>query len=644
MFAPLLRAAFAAVLIAAPAAADDAGTFRRALILAEGKDWSEAQGLARQSGPVAAAVVDWIRLRDGEGSLREYEDFLAVHGDWPGLPLLRKAGEEFLPDAGEAGRVIAYFSGEEPQTGTGSLALVAALSAAGQAEAAGAELVRGWRSLVLTAEEQDAYLSRYGEALAEHNDGRVAAMLKAGEPEQARRMLPYASEGTRRVAEARIALQTGAKGVTALIDAVPERMAGSWGLAYDRFRWRIKQDLYDDAGALLLERSESAETLGDPAKWSDWRRTLARREMRVGDAKTAYRMAARHHLTETDEDYADLEWLAGYIALRKLDDPETALTHFRRVRAAAEGPITLARAGYWEGRAAEALGRGDQATAAYAFAADYPWVFYGLLAGERTGRTFDTRLAGGEDYPPLPAPLTGSSAYQAAALLDQAGNRTLAARFLLHLAGGLSGQEIGALAGQAIEWNDAYLALVLAKAAADKGVIWPRAYYPLMGMHKLDLPVPNALALAIARRESEFNPEAVSGAGARGLMQVMPGTAKMMAAKLGVDYSPGKLTSDPLYNARLGSAYLAGLVEEFGRSPVLVASGYNAGPGRPRQWMQDRGDPRSADVDVVDWIEAIPFRETQTYVMRVAESWFVYRARLGEDMSGVSFTVKLKGQ
>jgi soluble lytic murein transglycosylase len=229
-------------------------------------------------------------------------------------------------------------------------------------------------------------------------------------------------------------------------------------------------------------------------------------------------------------------------------------------------------------------------------------------------------------------------------VMQAAGQHDLMVRFLLHLSEGLSGEDVGRLAGQAIEWNDAHLALVLAKAAADKGVLYPRAYFPFMGMHKLDLPVPNALALAIARRESEFNPQAVSSVGARGLMQVMPGTAKMMAGKLGVAYDAGRLTSDPLYNAKLGSAYLAGLVDEFGNSPVLVAAGYNAGPGRPRQWIAERGDPRRDDVDVVDWIEAIPFRETQNYVMRVAESYYVYRARLGEDMTGVSFTEKLKGR
>jgi soluble lytic murein transglycosylase len=624
-------------------AADDIGIARAALTLAAGQDWPDAADRARAAGPVTTDIVTWMRLRDGEGTFGEYQDFLARHGDWPGMALLRKAGEDALGGA-DAGSVIGYFAALAPQTGTGCLALAGALAATGRPDDAAAEVVRGWRGLMLTAEEQDAFLSRYGEALKEHNDGRVAAMLRAGEPEQARRMLDYASEGTRKVAEARIALQTDGKGVTALVKAVPDTFKGSWGLAYDRFRWRIRQNLYDDAAALLLERSDSAESLGDPAVWADWRRTLARREMRAGHAKTAYRLASRHHLTEGD-DFKDLEWLAGYIALQKLGDAETALKHFRRFRAAVDGPISLSRAGYWEGRAAEALGRTDEANAAYGFAAEYQSAFYGLLAAEKIGRTFDARLAGGEEYPAMQgASFAGSSVFQAAVVMQAAGQHDLMVRFLLHLSEGLSGEDVGRLAGQAIEWNDAHLALVLAKAAADKGVLYPRAYFPFMGMHKLDLPVPNALALAIARRESEFNPQAVSSVGARGLMQVMPGTAKMMAGKLGVAYDAGRLTSDPLYNAKLGSAYLAGLVDEFGNSPVLVAAGYNAGPGRPRQWIAERGDPRRDDVDVVDWIEAIPFRETQNYVMRVAESYYVYRARLGEDMTGVSFTEKLKGR
>ena len=496
----------------------------------------------------------------------------------------------------------------------------------------------------MTAAEQQAFLSRFGEALKDHHDGRVAAMLAAELSDDARRMLPLASAGTRAVAEARIALQTSGNGIDGLIAAIPPKMAGSPGLAYDRFRWRIRKDRYDEAADLLLERSDSAESLGDPERWADWRRTLARREMREGDAARAYRIAARHHLSD-GSNYADLEFVAGYVALRKLGDADTALAHFRRMRAAANGPITLGRAGYWEGRALEELGRPDEARAAYALGAAFQSSFYGQLSAERLGKPLDPTLTGSETYPDWRgAAFTQSSVFRAAVLLQESGNGVLSTRFLLHLSEGLSGDDIGRLAGLAIDWNDANKALLLAKAAADKGVIWPRAYFPMMGMHKLDLPVPNWLALAIARRESEFNPAAVSGAGARGLMQVMPATAKMMAGKIGLPYDSGRLTSDPHYNAALGSAYLAGLIEEFGTSPLLVASGYNAGPGRSRQWIEKFGDPRGDNVDVVDWVEHIPFRETQTYVMRVAESLAIYRARLSGETGAIRITDELKGR
>lgn len=238
--------------------------------------------------------------------------------------------------------------------------------------------------------------------------------------------------------------------------------------------------------------------------------------MRLGDARKAYKIAARHHLSE-GTDYSDLEWLSGYIALRKLGQAELAVEHFRRVRAAANGPISLSRAGYWEGRALEDLGRADEARAAYSLAAQFQSAFYGQLAAERLGLTLDPTLAGGEAYPDWRgAAFTQSGVFQTAVLAEAAGGQAIAVRFMLHLAEGLSGDDIGRLAGLAIDWNDANMALVLAKAAADKGRIWPRAYFPMMGMHKLDLPVPNALALSIARRESEFNPRAVSGAGRGG--------------------------------------------------------------------------------------------------------------------------------
>lgn len=642
-----LRAAPLALAILMPfgaARADDAAGFRAALAAADQRDWPTAVLHAQKAGPLAAAVTDWQRLRDGRGGFAEYVDFLARYPDWPGLPLLRQKGEAAIDADTSADAVIGYFAKAKPQTGMGSLALIAAYQARGMGQAAAEEAARAWRSLAMDAAEHDLFLARHGGVLKDHHDGRIAAMLRAGNLSDARRMLPLASAYTRAVAEARIALQADEKGIDALIAKLPEAAASSGGLAYDRFRWRIRKDLYDSAGELLLERSASAEALDDPAQWADWRRRLARKEMREGDASRAYRMAARHHLT-AGADYADLEWLAGYIALRKLGDARTALAHFDRFAQAVNGPISLSRAGYWRGRAYEALEMAGEAQAAYAEGARYPTAFYGLLAAEKVGLPLSPAMTGAESYPDWRAQrFAQSTVLLAARELMAAGDQTLAARFLLHLAEGLSGEEIGALAGMAVEADEAYIALSLAKAAADKGVIWPAAYFPVPALSGLDLPVRPELALSIARRESEFNHTVISHAGARGLMQVMPGTAEMMARKIGVGYEKAKLTTDWQYNARLGAAYLDQLVAEFGNSPLLVATGYNAGPGRSRRWIEELGDPRAEGVDPIDWIEAIPFRETQTYVMRVAESLPIYRARLSGQTGSLRFTEELKGR
>jgi soluble lytic murein transglycosylase len=351
--------------------------------------------------------------------------------------------------------------------------------------------------------------------------------------------------------------------------------------------------------------------------------------LREGTARDAYRLAARHPLSEGSA-YADLEWLAGFIALRRLNDPQTALRHFQNLRTAVSTPISLGRAGYWEGRAREALGDAAGAQAAYEFGGEHQSGFYGLLAAEKAGLPMDGVYAtGGPEFPDWrSAAFASSSVLAAGQLLLRAGERPLGARFLAHLAEGLNSLELGQLSEMALSTGELYAAVTVAKAAAERGVILPRAYFPVHELAKADLPVAPELALAVARRESEFNPAAGSGAGALGLMQLMPGTAQDMARATGVEYARGRLTSDPSYNARLGSAYLAKLIADFGANPILVAVGYNAGPGRVRSWVAARGHPGAPDVDAVDWIEMIPFTETRTYVMRVAESLPIYRARL----------------
>ena len=625
-----------------PVWADTTQAMRTALELAAGKDWDGALAVA-PSG-VGRDVIEWQRLRAGDGRLGEYEDFLQRRPDWPGLPLLREKGEEAVARSTDPARVIAWFDAGLPETGRGAIAYVRALLAAGRAADAETEAMRAWASLPFAADEEQAMIDLAPEAVSFVHELRLDNLLWEGRAKEAERMLPRVPQDLRALARARLALQSQSKGVTGLIEAVPKAQASDAGLAYDRFIWRMKKDLYDEAAELILERSKSAESLGRPEAWAERRAVLARYLMRNGRAKEAYRIAANHHLQTNSgaSAYADLEFLSGFIALRRLNDPATALKHFKHLLAGVTTPISLARAHYWIGRAEEAAGQ--DGSASYKAAAKHQTAFYGLLAAERLGLPLDERLLAKPQTPDWRAAgYTQSSVLAAAEMLLKAGDRALAKRFLLHLGESQDATGLAQMADMTLDWGEPHLAVLIAKQAAERGLILPHAYYPVPDFVPDGLQVSRALALSISRRESEFDPAARSSADARGLMQVLPGTAKHMADKLGKTFDASKLLTDPAYNVTMGSAYLAEMVEKFGPSIALVASGYNAGPRRPERWMTEFGDPRRADVDVVDWVETIPFAETRTYVMRVAEGVVIYRAKLKGAVGPVRITEELKG-
>lgn len=625
-----------------PAGADTTQAMRTALELAAGEDWDGALAVA-PSG-VGRDVIEWQRLRAGEGRLGEYEDFLARRPDWPGLPLLREKGEEAVARSDDPARVIRWFEAGPPETGEGAIAYVRALQAAGRAADAETEAMRAWAALPFSPDQEKEMIGLAPEAVGFVHELRLETLLWDGRLREAERMLPRVSEDLQKLARARLALQGEGKGVTGLIEAVPEKRAGDPGLAFDRFIWRMKKDLYDEAAELIQERSTSPESLGRPEAWAERRAILVRYLMRNGRAKEAYRIAANHHIPVDGgaSAYADLEFLSGFIALRRLGDPATAETHFRHLLAGVTTPISLARAHYWIGRAEEAAGK--DGAASYRKAAAHQTAFYGLLAAERLGLSLDASLLARPATPDWQgAGFSQSSVLAAAQLLLRAGDLTLGKRFLLHLGESQDDTGLAQMADMVLAWEEPHLAVLVGKQAAERGLILPHAYYPVPDFIPDGLKVSRALALSIARRESEFDPAARSSADARGLMQVLPGTAKLMAAELGKSFDAGKLTSDPAYNVTMGSAYLAEMVEEFGPSIALIASGYNAGPGRPRRWIGEFGDPRRADVDVVDWVETIPFAETRTYVMRVAEGVVIYRAKLKGAVGPVRITDELKG-
>ncbi len=628
------------------AQADAAADLRAGLSEMRKGDWNEALRVSGQRGSVSRDIIVWHWLRQGFGSSGDVLVFLDRRPDWPGLAWLRRKSEPSFTGA-DPDRVLKFYADTPPQTAEGALNYAVALMAKGQQGEAQADIVTAWRTMPMGSGLQKDYLENFGKLLKPHHAARLDRMLWDGHLVSAAQMLPLVGADDRKLAEARIALQKRAPGVDAKVAAVPKTVADAPGLAFDRFVWRDRKELDDSAIDLMLARSTSPEALGEPDKWAEGRRRLARLEMRQGSAARAYQIAANHHMTpEMGYAYADLEWLAGFLALRRLDDPATAVRHFQNFSTAVQSPISKGRGGYWLGRAYSAQGNAEKAYEAYAVGADNQTSFYGLLAAEQIGRPFDPELATPRRAPHWrQAGFADSSVLEAGLLLLKAGEDNLSERFLTHLVEGLDPVQANQLGDLAIELNEPHLAVMIAKRAATTGTVLPAAYYPVHPVADMGLPMAKEMTLAIARRESEFDPVVISGAGARGLMQVMPATAKLVAQELGIlsGHQTGRLTSDWQYNAKLGANYLSGLAADFNGNVVMMAAGYNAGPRRPISWMQRYGDPRRGQVDVVDWIETIPFSETRNYVMRVAESLPVYRARLGKPALPIPFSQELTG-
>lgn len=632
------------LLTAFPALAERPRPLAAAMDAMRDGDWKTAAKIAGRDGDVATDVIEWARLRAGQGSYGDVMAFLDRRPDWPGEPYLRKQSERVII-AQKDSNVLSFFSQTAAQTPEGVLRHAAALARTGAQTEADALVVKAWQDMPMGSTAQALFLATHGNLLKGHHNHRLDAMLWVGAIENARRMFGLASQADVTVAKARIALRARANGVDTLIARVPNSHATHPGLQYERFVWRAQKGRWDDAKSLLLATSTSAEALGEPEAWGNRRRSMARDEMRDGSAERAYEIAARHFLT-SGSNYADLEWLAGYIALRKLNEPETALQHFKNHDAAVVSPISKGRAGYWRGRALEAAGDVAAADQAYTDAAQHQTSFYGLLAADRAGLPFDTALAAEE----APGDWSDSSVAQAPVfvagmLLQASGELNLAERFWTHLAESLDHDAAAQLAEAALDVDQPHLAVMIGKRTARRAIVVPRGYYPLHPVADQDLPMAPEMVLAIARRESEFDPGVQSGVGARGLMQIMPATGREVAASIGRNgqHSTERLISDPVYNAELGAVYLSRLASRFRGNVVMMSAGYNAGPSRPDRWMLAYGDPRSGNVDMVDWIEHIPFRETRNYVMRVTESLPIYRARLGKNPIPTSFLEELTG-
>jgi soluble lytic murein transglycosylase len=499
--------------------------------------------------------------------------------------------------------------------------------ASGGIDKARAVLSPFWRSQKLEAGDEAAIIKEFGGIIpaADHRF-RMEAMLYAGRQRSAGRVAALA--GAKELADAWAAVLGGDPNAGKLLDAVPasERSAG---YLFAKAKYLHRKKDFAGAADIMLKAPRDRAALVDPDAWWEERRVLSRDLLDRGDIKTAYRLVAAH-FAENPANAIDAEFHAGWYALRGLNDAKAAARHFAAIAAVANTPLGLSRAYYWLGRAAEAGGPGD-AHDDFRKAAAFGTTFYGQLAAARLGaRTIAV------DYPePTDADRKAfeeREAVQAIRRLEAAGYPSRADILYRDLAEQLdSTGELVLLAGLAEKRGDHFLALRVGKIAANRGLNIGALAHPV-GVIPDTADVSGAgaaLAYAIARQESEFNIAAVSGAGARGLLQLLPGTAQEVAKKNGLPYSKDRLTTDAAYNATLGAAFLKDQLGRFDGSYVLTFVGYNAGPRRAQQWVRKYGDPRGKDVDtVVDWIERIPFTETRNYVQRVMENYEVYRMRL----------------
>ncbi|WP_347827535.1 lytic transglycosylase domain-containing protein [uncultured Planktomarina sp.] len=627
--------------VAQNAVASDA--LRAAYSAKEKGNWEEALRLVRPAGDVGVDLIEWDRLRAGKGEFAATTAFLTRRPDWPGLPYLRKRSEITIEADAPPNDVVAFFEGHPPGTAQGSLRLAQALTKQGQSKAALAAAQWGWSSFSMDEALEQEFQDSFGADLTSMHVARLDMLLWQGATSSAERMLPRVNSAQANLAKARLALQNNENGVTRLLANIPQSLKSDPGLAFDRFQWRLGRQQTQGAIEMLAAQSTSAITLGLPEKWAGRRMSLARDLLWDENYQSAYDLAANHHL-DLGDDYAALEWLAGFIALRKLKKPKLALSHFKRHQSAVGSEISLGRTYYWQGRALKAMGQSEPAQMAFANGAKYQTSFYGLLAAEEAGLPMQAGLAGNVVDPDWrQADFVNSSVFKAGLLLISVERSRFGVRFLTHLAESQSPKGMAQLGGMAEELGIPYLELMLGKRASRYGTMMERHFYPLSPLLVQTDEVAPELALAIARRESEFFAGAVSGVGALGLMQVMPRTAKEMAGKLGLRYSRSKMLKDPKFNAKIGIRYLEELTEEFGNSPVHIAAAYNAGPSRARNWTDKLGDPRLGKVDVIDWIEQIPFNETRNYVMRVTESLPNYRARLAGQAVPLNFLAELKG-
>ena len=575
-------------------------------------------------------VLSWMIALSGQSGIPsgEIQNAMNELRGWPAQTSMRRSFElAFAREGHGAHRTIDVLGTAEPESVEGGIALAKAYLAVGDGNKANAAIAPIWREEKLGNRTEKRILSAVGKALtrADHRF-RMHRMFYRDRAKDGLRMGSLAEQVS--LAKARAAVVRRNKKAGSLLNAVAASSKKDPGFLFAQIQQARRSGDAKQAAKLMLTAPKGKEQIVHPDEWWVERRLISREMLDLGDARTAYKIAANHS-AESPSSIAEAEFHAGWYALRYLKDRTRARKHFENILKVSSRPISQARGYYWLGRAQSGLA----SRKFYQEAAKYPGTFYGQLAlvelKQRKLGIQKTRPSGADR-----ARFSSRELVRAIELLEKHDQDSRAGIIYRHLARTLNSPgELALLSARAEKTGNRPLALQVGKIAHGRGLevdslSWPVGAIPASAKTGT---AGKALAYAVARQESAFNPAAVSPAKARGLLQLLPGTAKQVARQIGAKYSFKRLTSDPAYNVMLGSAYLDEQLNNFGNSYILTFAGYNAGPGRVRDWLEKYGDPRGKPLhQVIDWIERIPFTETRNYVQRVMENYQVYKARLGE--------------
>jgi len=597
--------------------------------------------------PALIKLANWVKLIAGFGTPDEYASFLRANPLWPDRQILRRRMEDAaFTQGGTVREIETLFAKSPPQTGPGLAALASARLARGDKTGAHKLASDAWRNNRISSTLETGFLERFAKILTpQDHRARVDYLLshrfarrsrRNARANAVRRTLPLLTEADQKLATVRLALYLGQSGTDKMIASLPEAARQDRGLARQRAQQDTRSKRFEAAAKRLIKLPAGSEAASPDADWL-LRYRVMDALLEAGKPKPAYDVI-KTAWPDDENDRKEAAFLSGWIALRHLNKPDAAVAHFKRMVKAADGPLSRSKANYWLARALAAADKPETAKAAFQQAGGYLDTFHGALARVALDPPERALVLPMPDRPSASdvARFKSRDVIRAGVLAHKAGLKT---SYLRNLFGDFawrvsSGAEIMLSAQLAELLGDTQVALRAGKAGVARGhphYIYSYPVHKLPDFEPLRPPPPAELLFAIARQESEFNTRIVSRAGARGVLQVMPITARHVCQIYKIRCTIRDLLRDESYNARIAAAYIADQADNVDNNMILTLTGYNAGPGRTRQWLRERGDPRTAKIDPLDWVYRIPFEETRLYVQKVLSNMQVFRARLGRD-------------